>query len=493
MRDVRELSDIIANREVLVLGKGPSLSSSAFLASSGGRCVIGVNQTAQNFPVSIAFFIDIEPFLEISESLLSGDVAVVLPWHPNQRARHRNISRPMKDSLLDLVDTNPVLRLLDEQRRLFYFHTSSGVLGASQVSFAPSLVSLSSLLQILASLNVKVVKTLGVDGGQGYSTELSNSNLKTQLQSGYSAQFPILRKLAIQRELNVEKAEVKDINIYIGCEPAQYLPAKVLEHSILRTTSLPVRFKRLDQFVSLNGKATQGRTPFSMQRFYIPKLNNYESCAVYLDSDMLVFSNIGELLDCRDTSAALSSAPAPPGSGRRSQYSMMVIDCAKARWEPDEIVSLAQDSYSGAMFDFEFEESKKTCLPYQWNSLEQFDSDTKLLHFTDMDIQPWISNINPLAPVWMEALFKALEDEYIKFDELVQAVRRGWIRPGILWQVENGERNPLNVPASVRAKDSLFMPPHTVDRFIRYNNAATRGALAFARKIYRFFRRIRNG
>ena len=292
----------------------------------------------------------------------------------------------------------------------------------------------------------------------------------------------------------MEKAEVKDIIIYIGCEPAQHLPAKVLEHSILRTTSLPVRFKRLDQFVSSEDiKAAQGRTPFSMQRFYIPKLNNYESCAVYLDSDMLVFNDIGELLDCRDTSVALCSAPAPEGSGRRSQFSMMIIDCAKACWNPDEIVNLAKDSYSGAMFDFEFEKSKKACLPYQWNSLEQFDSDTKLLHFTDMDVQPWISNINPLAPVWMDALFKALEDEYIKFDELVQAVRRGWIRPGVLWQVENQERNPLNVPARVRAKDSLFMPPHTVDRFIRYNNVATRGALAFARKIYRFFRRIRNG
>lgn len=493
MKSVTELSEIIANREVLILGKGPSLSSGSFLESSEGRCVIGVNQTSQSFPVSIAFFIDIEPFLEISESLLNTDCAILLPWRPNQRVRYRNISRPMKETLLDQVSNNPVLSTLDEEGRLFYFHTSSNVLGASQISFAPNLVSISSLLQILAELNVKVVKTLGIDGGYGYSKELSKSYLRTQLKSGYSAQFPILRKLAIKKELIMEKAEVKEINIYIGCEPAQHLPAKVLEHSILQNTSLAIRFKRLDQYVSLDGKEVKGRTPFSMQRFYIPKLNNFDSYAVYLDSDMLVFSDIGELLDCRDTSFTICSCPAPEGSGRKSQFSVMIINCTKAKWNPDEIVSLAQDSYSETMFDFEFEKSKKACLPYQWNSLEQFDSDTKLLHFTDMDVQPWISNANPLTPIWMDALFAALEDEYIKFDELVQSVQLGWIRPGILWQVENKERNPLNVPASIKVKDSIYMPPHTVERFTRYNNIATRGALALSRKIYRLLKRNKNG
>lgn len=492
MRDATALTEMFNGRGVLVLGKGPSLQREAFDKAVLDRLVVSINQTAASFPVDAAFFIDIEPFDEVAEDLLASQCAVILPWHPNQRTWRRNRSRPMGITLVDLLESSVSLRELDRQGRLFYFHTKAPTTGAEHSTFPPNLVSLSSLLQLLAAVGARDIKTLGIDGGHGYSSELQASNLGTQLRNGYSKQFPILRKIALSKGLTMERANETPLNIYVGCEPPQHLAARVLEHSILRNTSHPVRVKRLDEHVPAERCSAQGRTPFSMQRFFIPELNNHKDLAVYLDSDMLVFRDIWELLDLRDPAVAVSSAVAPPGSGRRPQFSVMVIDCSRARWTPEEILSLAGETYEAAMFRFEFEPLKAACLPYQWNSLEQYDADTSLVHFTDMERQPWLATDNHLTPLWMDALFQSMQDKFVSFDDLVQDTQRGWIRPGVLWQAEHGERHPSKAPRHVRLKDSMYTPPHTVARFTRRNNPTIRAALAVARRVVHWTRRHPN-
>jgi len=491
MKASHELFDGLPTSQVLVLGKGPSLTREAFDTAAPGRVVIGINQVSAIFPVDVAFFIDIEPFHEIASSLLASHCKIVLPWHPNQRTWRRNRSKPMAAGLVDLSQTNPTLAALDQQQRLFYFHTRSPALGGGRNVFPPNLVSLSSLLQVLAEAGVTEVKTLGIDGGTGYSTALQASALGTQLRRGYSKQFPILRQIAISRGLTMERANETPLNIYVGCEPPQHLAARVLEHSILRHTSMPVRVHRLDELIPPE-RSSGGRTPFSLQRFMIPELNQREGLALYFDSDMLVYQDVKELLSLRDSQFAISSADAPPGSGRRPQCSVMVIDCARANWQFDQIAHLASKTYESAMFELEFEPSKKACLPYQWNSLERFDPDTRLLHFTDMDKQPWISTENLLAPVWFDALFAAMSDKQVSFDDLVQDVQRGWVRPGLLWQAEHAERDPAAMPRAVRLKDQLYTPPHTVARFTRRNTPAVRASLAVAKRVVHWVRGQRN-
>lgn len=492
MKEATALASLVGASSVLVLGKGPSLQTEAFAEAAPGRRVVGINQTAASFPVDVAFFIDIEPFDEVADALLAGTCAVILPWRPNERTWRRGRSRPMSTTLVELLESNRSLRELDSQNRLFYFHTKAPAAGAEHSTFPPNLVSLSSLLQLLAQIGVSEVKTLGIDGGHGYSTELRTSSLGTQLRTGYSKQFPILRKIALAKGLTMERANEQTLNIYVGCEPAQHLAARVLEHSILRHTSHPVRVKRLDEHVPAERCSAQGRTPFSMQRFFIPELNQHQGLAVYLDSDMLVFGDIRELLDLRDPAATVCSAAAPPGSGRRPQFSVMVIDCARANWKTEEILGMAEETYEAAMFRFEFEPSKAACLPYQWNSLERYDADTRLVHFTDMERQPWLATDNHITPVWMDALFQALQDKFVSFDDLVQDVQRGWIRPGVVWQAEQGERDPSKVPRYVRLKDSMYTPPHTVARFTRRNTPSTRASLAVAKRLVHWARGQRN-
>lgn len=490
MKRAASVLEGLASRKALVLGKGPSLTSDAFASARSGRVVVGINQVSARFPVDIAFFIDIEPWREIASTILPQGCRVVLPWRPNQRTWRRNRSAPMAQTLADLAREDAQLRELDASGRLYYFHTRAGAFGTDSNHYPPNLVSLSSLLQILADAGCEEVTTLGVDGGTGYSAELPASGLATQLRHGYSKQFPILRKIALSKGLRMERANETPLNIYVGCEPPQDIAFRVLEHSILRHTSMPVRVHRLHDHVASN--AAGGRTPFSLQRFAIPALNQRQGVAVYLDSDMLVFNDIAELVALRDPAATVSSAVAPPDSGRRPQYSVMVIDCARADWDHQRIGALAAEAYEAAMFDFSFEPSKSACLPWQWNALECYSEDTRLLHFTDMDRQPWISTANPLAPVWIDALFAAMEDKRVTFDDLVQDVQRGWVRPGLLWQAEHGERDPAAIPKAERLKDSLFTPPHTVARFTRHNTPVIRASLAVAKRAMHWVRGQRN-
>ncbi|NDY90889.1 hypothetical protein [Ideonella livida] len=254
------------------------------------------------------------------------------------------------------------------------------------------------------------------------------------------------------------------LNVYIGCEAPQAVAAKVLTHSILRHAQAPgpmrVQVQRLDECTRRLGLPLGWHTLFSLQRFCIPLLNDYQGTAVYLDSDMLVFDDIRSLLRWRDPAVAVCSAAATPDSGRKPQYSVLLIDCARARWAPEQARALAAQDYLGLMTRLSLEPSKAACLPYTWNSLERWEPVTGLLHYTAMNLQPWISSRNPLAPLWFEALFEALDEGAVTPADLEEAHRHRWVRPGLMWQVEHREPDPRRVPWHLLAAELAYVPPH---------------------------------
>lgn len=477
-------------KKVLVLGKGPSLTQENFARANekGDAIVIGINQVSAHFKVDIAFFVDFEPYEEIKQSLLKDKhIKVLLPWRPNKRIGNGSRSKPMIKQLDEMCSEDEILARLSEERRLFYFHTFYGKRNAGMNCFTPNLVSLTALLKILAGHNVINIATLGIDGGRSYSSILNKSSTVTQLKNGYDKQFPIIKDIAIKHGMTIEKADMETLNIYVGCEEQQKLPAKLLEYSIKKHTNRPVRVINLYEVIKADNRS--GRTPFSLQRFHIPKLNNYAGIAVYLDSDMLVYRDIEELLAQHQSGSAVSCAEAPPGSNRRPQFSVMVIDCSLARWNAEEIASAADKDYESVLFNFGFEKNISRCISYKWNSLELLEPDTGLVHFTDMDIQPWIATSNKLTESWMSVLIEAVENNYISFDDIVEQVKLGWLRPGLLYQLEFGVANPARMPKHEKLKDNLFTPPHTVARFTKHNNIMSRVGLAVAKRIFHKLKR----
>src|SRR5687768_12970583 len=89
------------------------------------------------------------------------------------------------------------------------------------------------------------------------------------------------------------------IDIFVGADRSQLLAVSVLEHSIRRHTERRVRVCPLvDLELPEPEDPRQGsRTNFSFARFAIPELKRHQGKALYLDADMQVFRDIGELWD----------------------------------------------------------------------------------------------------------------------------------------------------------------------------------------------------
>jgi hypothetical protein len=83
------------------------------------------------------------------------------------------------------------------------------------------------------------------------------------------------------------------------------------------------------------------RTPFSFQRFLIPEVVGYKGRAIYLDADMQVFKDIRSLWMRPFNGAEILAVEEPVETGRRPQFSVMVLDCDSLNWKVREIVCAA--------------------------------------------------------------------------------------------------------------------------------------------------------
>lgn len=231
------------------------------------------------------------------------------------------------------------------------------------------------------------------------------------------------------------------LNVFVGTDESQMLAFRVLDFSIRRYATVPVRVQPLLNMsvpIPLHRENHQ-RTGFSFARFLIPSLCGFKGRAVYLDADMLVFRDISELAVLPfPEGKALMYVEQPSNSDRASQFSVMVLDCEKLQWDIHAIVAKLDAgamTYDQLMFKFLHvpEEAKSASLPSDWNVLEKFDpSCTALLHFTDMNYQPWICRDNPNGELWYAALREAIKERYISEEEVAAAINAGHVSPKLL-------------------------------------------------------------
>lgn len=249
-----------------------------------------------------------------------------------------------------------------------------------------------------------------------------------------------------------------EIYIGVGCLAAQWLPFAVLRQSVIRHTQRSVRVEPLYQAgievpVPANPQNRQ-KTPFSFQRFLIPEVRDYRGRAIYLDSDMLVFQDIGGLFDANFGDANVLAVP--------HETSVLVLDCENLTWNTREIIEqmdAGRLSYDGLM----------TCrsvarvgyrLPKIWNWLDNspgaIPSDVALLHYTVTSSQPWLTTGHPQGHLWLAELFAAIDDGAIRRDEVEQATQRGFVRPSLLYQVDHRVMAKSDLPPDVISGDQPF-------------------------------------
>lgn len=102
----------------------------------------------------------------------------------------------------------------------------------------------------------------------------------------------------------------KPLNIYIGYDAAEIVAFHTLSQSIMKHASGPVRIspicsKHFKYFFNRPRDEKQSND-FSFTRFLVPYLNEYQDFAIFMDCDMMLRTDIFEVLDEIDPDNALS-------------------------------------------------------------------------------------------------------------------------------------------------------------------------------------------
>jgi len=219
------------------------------------------------------------------------------------------------------------------------------------------------------------------------------------------------------------------IRVFIGWDDKESIAAHVLAHSIRRRSSIPVSFTFLDR-ANLKGIYDRPRgefesTDFSISRFIVPYLCNYEGWAVFLDCDMLCLGDIVEIAKYMTLASRWSDAVQVvehdyrPKDERKfldqiqTRYpkknwsSMMIFNNALCRTLTPEYVNNAPGL---ALHQFHWTKDDKIgAIPKTWNHLVGEENqcpsaDARLVHFTRGG--PWFKEYSdcPFAEEWLKEL-----------------------------------------------------------------------------------------
>lgn len=454
-------------RPWLILGKGPSFSKRQQYDLKGYR-LMSLNHVVRELTVEAAHIIDIDVVPVCAEALMTQARVLVMPWFPHVA------NKVGQKPLTDWVEEIPALKQLAAEGRLCWYDLSTSLIrhGPGPVVRA-TYFSAEAALSVLALAGVPQVRSLGVDGGQQYSTSFEDLNGVSRLNNGHESfdlQFQGMARTIFTTGVDFAPLDMPaPVEVFVGSEEPQRLAVKVLEYSIRRHASLSVRVRPLHrcgiEFPMPRDAKNAPRTPFSFQRFAIPQLCGYHGRGIYLDSDMLVFKDTRALWSYPMQGADVLAVAEPGSSGRKPQFSVMLLDCQKlAHWTPEAIIARLDSGeldYAQLMFQMAVAREVHSDLPQAWNSLETYrKNETALLHYTDMTRQPWVTHANPNGGLWVSALLEALQDGFIKPEEIEADVRAGWVRPSLLLQLEHqcaklGWRRPLGAWA-----DRNFVPPY---------------------------------
>lgn len=204
------------------------------------------------------------------------------------------------------------------------------------------------------------------------------------------------------------------LRIFIGWDSRFPEPAEVLRYSLLKhsSISLDIRFLRLPELGLNREHDPLASTEFTYSRFLVPHLCGFEGKAVFMDNDMLCFSDVKELddLDMRNLALRVVKHDYQPGNSikmygcpqtsypRKNWSSLMVMNCGQLRLWSKEVVETQTGAYLHRFQDIPDEHIGE--IPPTWNTLDWMDQTTKLIHYTNGG--PWFEAYldHPHADVW---------------------------------------------------------------------------------------------
>lgn len=240
------------------------------------------------------------------------------------------------------------------------------------------------------------------------------------------------------------------IRVFVGVDRSQLLAVSVLEYSIKRHTTAEVEVVPMLDLpvpVPVDPRNSQ-RTGFSFSRFCIPKLAGYQGRAIYMDADMMVFKDIRELWNLpfngakiiiqkevkfQDETTQKFGAP----KTRKKQCAVMLLDCDRLDWKIEEIIAgMDQGRYDYDQLMSELcildEEHVQYGVPFEWNSMEHWDKETRLLHYTDVATQPWTNCFNKNGHHWFNEVRRMLSEGKLTWAQIEKEIELGYFRPSLI-------------------------------------------------------------
>lgn len=468
-------------KEWLVIGKGPTFRDIE-KHNIDDYYSIALNHSIVETKAWISHIIDIDVLDVSSDAILKNAKYLVLPLYPHVNNKASN------KSIIDHFNQYPVLKQLDDEGRLLWYNSSTSNCCDDRYPVVPvRFFSADAVVSLLAYSGVKRIRTIGVDGGSNYASAFSYLNESTLLANGH----PSFKKqfLAIAKTLEMTGAKLiplqldGPVRVYVGSQAEHVIALKVLEYTIKKNSSCSVEFFPMHlsgiDIPEPKNYENRSRTPFSFQRFLIPELNGFTGRAIYLDSDMQVFADITDLWSRDFEGAEILSAWSNEQGQRQPQFSVMLMDCKRLNWSVAGIVEgLDREEYGYKELMSEMVVAKSSAaLEFAWNSLEEYtEGETKLVHYTDMNRQPWLSRKNQLSHLWLADLKECIHERFMSLGDVVESIISCEVRPSLyLDVVYSGDGVCYNKFCNMI--DRFFIAPH---RQINKKD----------RLIYKFFRVI---
>ena len=248
-----------------------------------------------------------------------------------------------------------------------------------------------------------------------------------------------------------------NIRIFIGSGEASLLERKTLIYSLHKHSK-----RNLDIYVyngthnaiehnqeqpvlaplSLKLKYRNRTTEFGLYRYLVPQICQHRGKAIYLDSDIVCLTDVGELWD-GDLNGFdfLALATAYPETGKcLYRTSVMLIDCKKSRFDLESIFSQVDGDLYSYYPDFigmspiflEHHPHKIGALDPRWNSLDYWNKETKAIHYTDLSTQPWKYHNHPYGDLWFNYFQEAIAAGYVSWQDIHISIERAYVRRDIM-------------------------------------------------------------
>jgi lipopolysaccharide biosynthesis glycosyltransferase len=246
------------------------------------------------------------------------------------------------------------------------------------------------------------------------------------------------------------------------------LPASVLAFSIHEKAQAPVSVEhlyRVDEAGIDDRLCQMQRTAFSLQRFLLARvmLRRGFDLAIYLDSDMLMLRSVDELVAHFDTSgSSVAVVDSRPEWHRQRQSSVIVMNCEGAERLHQSFMRFAAGEISYDELIYLKTIGPLGVLDSRWNGLEYLDQDMALIHYTDMDRQPWLAHGNPNSGIWYANLWRFTRSR-AGMEVLAREAAARHVRPALLEIIKEGPSISARSNSALLA-DLCFIPPHRFKR-----------------------------